>query len=171
MKLTTCYIAGVPAALLAMAYLVQVASRPSPDTPADLSFYEDAEKTAELDRQLQAITTRQEAKAEIARAVMRCELSLLEAAARIRELVASDPRYLAVNRIARPDYSDDEIFCRQVIASVAVLAEDMQCEINCTVARLEAEFETHRRGGTLVLPEPPAHPPTKIAWALVDHLP
>src|SRR5262249_25611948 len=82
-------------------------------------------------------------------------MSLLEGAARLRELYRGEPDTVWERVCARfPDATDDERYCRLLIAEVASLERGPGPERKLTVApRLEAELQERLRRGPLRLPD------------------
>lgn len=80
------------------------------------------------------------------------KVSLLDAAARFRQLDGEKPLlYLKEFRLAYPGRSDDERYCRQVIAFVRGTLS-CQPHRHKDVVRLEAELEQTLRDGSILLP-------------------
>ncbi|HZT82744.1 MAG TPA: hypothetical protein VFA26_21115 [Gemmataceae bacterium] len=108
-----------------------------------------------LDRQLRAVVQRLEKKQQVIAALLGGRLSLLEAAARFRELNET-PSELPNHsyRILFEGKSDEERLCRQVIAWAYNEAEVSSPEgARAVRRRLEAELAEHlARHGTVVLP-------------------
>jgi hypothetical protein len=79
-------------------------------------------------------------------------LSLLDAAARARDVQSASP-YFPWDHFRRmhPAATDDERFCRLVIELAAPSGGTLR-GADPVVARLEAELEAHRKNGTLRLP-------------------
>jgi hypothetical protein len=107
-----------------------------------------------------ALTARLEAKDRVVQALLAGECTLLEAAARFRELDAQEPRVPAEKH---PEvYSGDteaERYCRAVLywaRSVirSYSSGDELAEMSAAVRRLEDQLEGHRLCGTLTLPSP-----------------
>jgi hypothetical protein len=113
----------------------------------------------ELERQRQIVLSRWVAKLDITRAVIQHRLSLLEAAREMRELIANDSRSLSWLRDCFGGCSDEEMFCRHVIAMVqndGPLLEPL--DVAAEVARLETELQEHLRHGTLHFPNKSPQP-------------
>src|SRR5262249_26591172 len=79
---------------------------------------------------------------EVARAAAAGRLTLLEAAARLRDLRAEVPG-------GNPDACDDEYYCRDVIRRASRVLDDDPARAEEVAARLSAELEEHLRRGTL----------------------
>jgi hypothetical protein len=91
---------------------------------------------------------------ELGREAAAGRLSLVEGAARLRELYREEPEAVWVNVCRRfPDASDDERYCRLLIDRVEshMLVAD-RARAPFVVGRLEAELREHIRRGTLRLP-------------------
>jgi len=134
-------------------YLAHLGDRSGVGTSAVV--FEPADET-ELGRQLDCerriVLSRLAAKLDIARAVIQRRLSLLEAAYQMRELVINDSRSLRWIREMFRGCTDEEVFCRHLIAMVQseLLLEPPTAAAE--VARLEAELKEHLRRGTLHFP-------------------
>jgi hypothetical protein len=92
-------------------------------------------------------------------------ISLLEAAARFRDLQLRGPpfdwrmwRIIMRNRF--PNASEDECMCRCVLDSMDMMFSEGSLEALLVMGRLEAELHDHLRRGTLRL-RPPAPTPAK----------
>jgi hypothetical protein len=113
------------------------------------------DRDTEMERQRVALINRGAAKMNLCRAVVRRELSLLEAARQVRDLVRDDPTACALLRDLFPNCSDEELFCRHLMGFVeghvlepwAAAAE---------LARLDAELDDLRRRDALHFPDAPA---------------
>jgi len=99
-----------------------------------------------------ALLGRAGARDEVRVGVLAGRLSLLEAAARVRALDRAMPEgFWARFGRTRPDDSDHEYYCRQVIGYVTPTTDDDRSwEL---VLRLEAELREHLKNGTLRLPQ------------------
>ncbi len=107
-----------------------------------------------LDQLCVAVRHRNETKQHVLQEVVSERLTLAQAAIEIRELTASNPGFLTVSRRAYPGCSDDELYCRNVIASVRNLAlPAAQCDR--VVSGLNAQLEALKAKGygTVVLSE------------------
>jgi hypothetical protein len=142
------------------------AARPRPDAspppPPDAEGDGPAGREADYPAQVRAVRARLAAKEEAVRALLAGDCTLLEAAARFRELDAWEPR---VRWEAHPAvYAGDteaERYCRAVLVWAGSVARsysagDELAEGLAAVRRLEGELEGHRLCGTLALP--PAAP-------------
>jgi hypothetical protein len=76
--------------------------------------------------------------------------SLVQAAAEFKELNEDQPRYMEALREAYPSRSDEECFCRNVIAYVASAVQLRPARAKAEVARLEAELQAARDSNGLV---------------------
>ena len=91
---------------------------------------------------------------ELSREVAAGRLSLLEGAARVRDIRLADPSVKVSHlRDTWPGASDDERYCRLTIAWVEGLPWTDRNQGRAVVARLRAELDDHVRRGTLRLPE------------------
>jgi hypothetical protein len=108
-----------------------------------------------LEEQLRAARDRHAAKLRLTREVIEGQLPLLEAAARFQDLDRTLPGVpRAQFRESYSGGSDDERYCRQVIAFVRVsLWFDRPGGSTEVVDRLEAELRQHLARGDLRLPE------------------
>jgi len=118
-------------------------------------------RSDELDAQLTEAQHRVGAKQQVVSDLIAGRLSLLEAAARFRDLTppSSDAaRYL---RSVYAGASDDERFCRAVIQWVrGTRRSGSRAEADRVAARLEAEFQEYlRRDGRIALPPAPSPGP------------
>jgi hypothetical protein len=108
----------------------------------------------ELDQKYLAVRYRNETKQFLAREIIDGRLTLEEAVFEFRELSSSSPGFLAILRGVYPGYSDDELYCRNVIAIVGnmPLHAEQRDEV---VSRLDAQFRMLRvkGGGTVLLPK------------------
>ena len=105
------------------------------------------------DEQLRAIRRRIEAKSRLAREVIDGRLTLLEAAARFRDLDLAPPPFAWDGlRCRYPGASDDELHCREVIFFVRAEQRDRPGTDAAIVARLEAELNERLGRGDLHLP-------------------
>jgi hypothetical protein len=107
-----------------------------------------------LDAETARAVARSRRMAELARDVAEGRLSLLEGAARMRDVYRADPSLkLHLVRGAWAGASDDERFCRLTIGWVEGLAWEDRERGRAVVARLRAELDEHLGRGTLRLPE------------------
>jgi hypothetical protein len=90
---------------------------------------------------------------DVAGEVRAGRLSLLDAAARVRDIQSASP-YFPWDHFRRmhPGATDDERFCRMVIELTAPSGGTLRGQ-DPVVTRLEAELEDHLKNGTLRLPE------------------
>jgi len=150
---TLAYIAfglSTAAVTLSGAYLAHLgADSGARGSCVDFDADEGASLSADLERQRQVLLDRVAAKQNITRDVIERKLSLLEAARQIQTIVSTDSRALSWLRIFVPSSSEEEMFCRHVIALVEskLLYEPQRAAAE--VARLEAELQEHLRRGTL----------------------
>src|SRR5262249_45319578 len=109
----------------------------------------------ELERRRQAQQQRLTARHQVAADVIAGRLSLLEAAARFRDLNAQEPAIAAAFTRSHPDRSPEECLCRQVIGQVeSDLAEQSPKRAAELRTRLEAELRGHlHRDGAIRLPD------------------
>lgn len=112
-------------------------------------------RSNELDAQRERILRWQEQMGEVVRAVIASRITLLEAAARFRELDRQLPEFnWEMFRQAYPGSSDAERHCRHVIASAEAELCRRPQEAAGVVARLEAELQEHlKRDGAICLPD------------------
>ncbi len=111
---------------------------------------EDQEKLA---AQQAEVTERTRRLQEVTDAVVAGRLSLLDAAARVRDIQSASP-YFPWDRFraSYPGATDDERFCRMVIGMVYAPELKDGPQRVALAARLTAELEEHLRRGTLHLP-------------------
>jgi hypothetical protein len=109
----------------------------------------------ELDLQLLGWKQRGEARDEVVRDLQARRITLLEAAARFRQLDHTKPDFnWEAFRQCHPGRCDDERHCRHVIAWAKSALSTRPSEAAELVARLEAELQEHlRRDGAVRLPE------------------
>jgi len=112
------------------------------------------EQGHELDAQIEESLQRCKAKEDLVRAVIAGELTLLEAAARFRDVNASWPKARAVVQQAYTGLPYEHALCRQVIAYAEVELRGQGSDQKDRVLRgLEAELAEHlRRYGKVCLP-------------------
>jgi hypothetical protein len=107
-----------------------------------------------LDRKKDAVRRRTEAHAAVARDLAGGRLTLPEAAARSREADRRCPEFnWEAFRRGQPSASDDERYCRQVIAHLRCFAPLGAGPSEELARRLEGELEEQLASGTLRLPE------------------
>jgi hypothetical protein len=105
------------------------------------------------DEQFRAIRRRIETKHRLAREVIDGRLTLLEAAARFRDLDLEPPPFAQNGlRCRYPGVSDDELHCREVIFFVHAELRDRPGTDAHIMARLEAELKERLGRGDLHLP-------------------
>jgi hypothetical protein len=131
--------------------LAAEASAPAAAEPARTAETE----SEKLDSQLQEVSRRLYGKEHVAAEVARGRLTLLEAAARFRDLNAELPGFQREQfRSVYPGRSDDERHCWQVIRFVRTELQDVPNAVPRVVGRLEAELQARVDRGDLRLPEP-----------------
>jgi hypothetical protein len=108
----------------------------------------------ELDAQIEESLQRCKAKEDSARALIAGQLTLLEAAARFRDVNASWPKTRTFLRQAYAGLPYEHALCRQVIAyAEAELRHQGSVQKDSVLDRLEAELAEHlRRHGKVCLP-------------------
>jgi hypothetical protein len=117
-----------------------------PDQEARRGGWTDNEECLALQRRVGA-------KVRLAREVIDGRLTLLEAAARFRDLNREPPLFAWVAfRAANPGASDDELLCREVISYVHLEQRGQPGTDAGLVARLEAELNERLERGDLHLP-------------------
>jgi hypothetical protein len=115
---------------------------------------QDAEK---LEKSRQEIMWRGEERRAAVRELVAGRLTLLGAAARVRELDQADPAYPWDRfHLLTPGASDDERHCRKVIGMIEGVLSPDSTEVEPAVRRCTAELQEHIDRGTLRLPEPRA---------------
>ena len=130
----------------------------SPDQDAQPSTAAHAhtpiEQSRELDAQIEESLQRCKAKEDVVRALIAGELTLLQAAARFRDVNASWPQARAVVQQAYAGLPYEHGLCRQVIAYAEVELRGQGSDQKDRVLRgLEAELAEHlRRYGKVCLP-------------------
>jgi hypothetical protein len=75
--------------------------------------------------------------------VIAARQTLLEAAARLRDLNEMEPECMTSIRMYVPGASDEERLCRLIIHSVRTRLEDQPDEATIVVGRLEMELRHH----------------------------
>jgi hypothetical protein len=126
---------------------------PSPRDPAPLESIYENDRGAELERQRLTVMHRVAAKQKLCRAVVRRELTLLEAARQMRDVVDADPVSCALLRDLFAGCSDEEIFCRHLMELVEIHALE-QPAAAADLARLEAKLDDLRCRDALHFPSP-----------------
>jgi hypothetical protein len=106
----------------------------------------------ELETRLVGLLQRSAGKWQAVEGLVEGRMSLLEAAARFRDLDRQPPDFhWDAFRNSMPGDSDDERHCREVIGFIETRLPPR--ERTDLIARLEAELQAHRQQGTLRLPE------------------
>jgi hypothetical protein len=134
-----------------------VARLADPRTPLGLPAAADpeTERGRQLNEQLRTILCRCSEDQRLAREVAAGRLGLVEAAAGYRDLTADDPTFnQEAFRRAFPGGSDEERYCRQVIAFVRETFRKQPGADPAVVERLEAELQDRLERGDLSLPGP-----------------
>ena len=130
--------------------------RPDQDAQASLmaQVHTSMEESRELDAQIEESIQRCKAKEDVVRDVIAGELTLLQAAARFRDVNASWPKARAVVQQAYAGLPYEHALCRQVIAyAEAELRHQGSVQKDSVLDRLEAELAEHlRRHGKVCLP-------------------
>ncbi|HXG13074.1 MAG TPA: hypothetical protein VNK04_25170 [Gemmataceae bacterium] len=115
------------------------------------------QRSEELDARLAEARRFRARQDEIAQEVAAGRMTLLEGAAHFRQLSRdkADFNWKAF-RLTYQGTSDEERYCRQVIAFVASVLDADPSEVEQVIACLEAEMEAHRdRDGLIHLPDLP----------------
>jgi hypothetical protein len=121
---------------------------PLPEAPGEEA------REAELDRRLRVARQRIDAKWKVVRRLLAGELTLLEAAARFRDLNAEPADCPCRESYLWPNTSPEERQCRQVIAWGRALGrDDRSGATGAVVDRLEAELAALLARGAIRLPE------------------
>jgi hypothetical protein len=108
----------------------------------------------EIDARTDEVMNRMWQGDEVADAVANGRMSLLEGAARVRDISTAAPAFSWLHfRASYAGASDDERFCRALILRLGNLLGRDEDRARAVVARLEAELREHRDRGTLHLPE------------------
>ena len=111
------------------------------------------ERGEALDSLLEKQKRQREARAELVFELAAGRLTLVEAAARIRDLYGSTPSFWEGLRMAEKGNTDEERLCRHAIGWVESMLADRPCEASAVAARLEAELGDHlARHGKVILP-------------------
>jgi hypothetical protein len=118
------------------------------------AFPAEQRREEDLNRHRAVLRRRAEVKTGLVRDVADGRLTLLEAAARLRELDRATPDFpWEVFRLGRPGMSDEERHCRELIGHLrgdVVLESGDENEV---VRRWEEELRLHLERGTLQLPD------------------
>jgi hypothetical protein len=122
--------------------------------PANVgSIGQEGQREGELGAECQAAWRRNEAKNKVAREAAEGRLTLLEAAARFRDLDVDTPaETLAAWRRAVGGATDDERYCRTVIQYVEVLLRDRPEESAAALRDLGAQLAEALSRGDIRLP-------------------
>ena len=130
--------------------------RPDQDAQASLmaQVHTSMEESRELDAQIEESIQRCKAKEDVVRDVIAGELTLLQAAARFRDVNASWPKARAVVQQAYAGLPYEHALCRQVIAyAEAELRHQGSAHKDSVLHGLEAELAGHlRQCGRVCLP-------------------
>ena len=112
------------------------------------------EQSCKLDAQIEESLQRCKAKEDLVRAVIAGELTLLEAAARFRDVNASWPKARTFLQQAYAGLPYEHALCRQIIAyAEAELRDQGSDQKDRVLHRLEAELAEHlRQHGKVCLP-------------------
>jgi hypothetical protein len=114
---------------------------------------EEAERSQDLEDARAAVEGRVQAKAAIAEDLVAGRLTLLQAAARFRDLNSRPPRFHWDRfRLAYPGTTDDERHCYEVLAAAQAFAGSLKRRPpNPLLDRLEQELRQHLQNGTVQL--------------------
>ena len=116
---------------------------------------EERARAERYDRHLRSFARRSDAKQEVARELASGRLTLLEAAARARDIDRAAPDFpWAGFRLADPAGPDDERHCREVIGLIRATLPHTDPATEAAARRCEADLRSHVARGTLRLPEP-----------------
>src|SRR5262245_13536588 len=130
--------------------------RPDQDAQPSLmaQVHTSIEQSRELDAQIEESLQRCKAKEDSTRAVMAGQVTLLEAAARFRNVNASWPKARTFLQQAYAGLPYEHALCRQIIAyAEAELRHQGSAQKDSVLRRLEAELADHlRRHGQVCLP-------------------
>jgi hypothetical protein len=134
------------------------------DVPAVLnSLQQEAQREEQLMEGIDAAQRCTAAKNKVAEDVATGRLTLLEGAARFRDLNWLNPGFNWERfRQTSPGVSDDERCCRQVLAYVAVVLRDRPNRGAAVRGRLEAELKGRLERGKLRLPRHAAPAPAGV---------
>jgi hypothetical protein len=111
---------------------------------------------AELEDQRQRALERLRTRETIGRALAEGRMTLLQAAARLRDYYQSKPGFRRdLFRARFPGDSDEERFCRKAIDCAVGLLIARPERARAVQLRLQAELNEAQRRGSLHLPEPP----------------
>jgi hypothetical protein len=115
----------------------------------------EARRTADLDNSQAALLQRIEAKAQVVEELIEQRLTLLEAAARFRDLDNRPPSFHWDSfRAGVPGATDDEKHCHEVLdAMQSLLFGGDACHAASLKAQLEDVLRQHQQQGTLRLPQ------------------
>ncbi len=122
----------------------------SPIAPADV--WSPGAAGEDFDEQHRLVIRRIEAKHRLTKALIGGKLTLLQTAGGFRDLDREPPPFsYRIFRGGFPGCSEEECYCRVVIDGVAS-ALNFHPDREPVLARLEAEFRSHKVKGTLRLP-------------------
>jgi hypothetical protein len=114
---------------------------------------DEKQRERDLDARQEALFRCMEAKNQLVREVIAGRLSLLEGAARLRELCRSTPGVIEdLRRRAWLGDTDEERACRDIIARAQSLLDDEPEKAQEVARRLDAELREWLRGSTPALP-------------------
>jgi hypothetical protein len=130
--------------VFAAAAVLAVANAGGPAFQEAFSFEDRATRSSrELEERRVQLMGRQEGKLVVTRALVRREISLPEAARRLRDLVGDDPQTIHWMRGGFPGASsEEELFCRHAIRLAEIELKD-SARSQAVVACLEAELRAH----------------------------
>jgi hypothetical protein len=111
------------------------------------------ERSRDLEEQSVAILNRVNTKCSLGAEVVEGRLGLLEAAARFRDLDRQWPALERDPRQAHASDTDEQYYCRAVIAVVGMILHDRPETRAVVLGCLEAELRGHLARGNLRLPE------------------
>ena len=131
--------------------------RPDQDAQASLmaQVHTSIEESRELDAQIEESIQRCKAKEDVVRDVIAGELTLLQAAARFRDVNASWPKARTFLQQAYAGLPYEHALCRQIIvyAEAELRHQGSSAQKDSVLHRLEAELAEHlRRHGKVCLP-------------------
>jgi hypothetical protein len=101
-------------------------------------------RAGDIRAQQETVSDRRQARRETLEALVAGRLTLLQAASRFKGLNERPPECMTAVRSTYEGASDEERLCRQVIAGVRGLLEDLPpSESASIIARLESELHAH----------------------------